>query len=61
MDNNEPPDWFINIFVFWINVGVVWFAAWILNPNLTSGTVWFFAVIFSSLMTGIDEVRRKVK
>lgn len=60
MDNPRPvPLWFMRLAFFLINLGMLWFVAWWVNPNLTTGTVWFFGFIYASLMTALDELRGK--
>lgn len=46
--------------VYWgtvfIVIGEVWFYAWIFNPNIDSGTVWFVAFIVGGLYGGLSKI-----
>lgn len=46
--------------IFLLGIGIVWAAAWAFSPDLTSGTVWFFAYIWASLYANINIIRSKV-
>jgi hypothetical protein len=41
-----------------IITGFVWLFAWMTNPEFTSGTIWFFALVASCI---VNALRPKVK
>lgn len=46
------------------SIGSVWFYAWIFNPGVTSGTVWWVGIIFGMIMNAqfdLDEEIEKFK
>jgi hypothetical protein len=47
--------------MFFIGVGLVWVAAWAFHPNLTSGTVWFIAVLFGVIDTDLAKIALRQK
>lgn len=46
---------------FLVGVGLAWLAAWVFNPALTSGTVWFLAALFGLLLAGVQDGPREKK
>lgn len=51
---------FVKFSVFSLDVGCVWILAWGLNPNITSGTVWFVGILFALLQTHLSNIRERV-
>ena len=49
--------WFTNLVSFFIGVGLVWAWAWVVKPDIDSGTVWILAFIFASLSNQIEASR----
>ena len=41
--------------------GMVWFYAWVFNPEFTSGTIWFFAGIFGNITADLAWLEEKDK
>lgn len=42
-------------------VGMVWVYAWICNPNIDSGTVFFMGLIYGGLCASIAGAERRTK
>ncbi len=43
------------------SLGIVWFYAWVFNPQFTSGTVWFLAGTFASILSSLAWIEERVK
>ena len=47
----------VKLFTFTIDIGMVWLAAWVFNPDFTTGTVWFIAFLYAMALSCIYNVR----
>ena len=42
-------------------VGMVWFYAWLCNPDIDSGMVWFLGLIYSGILVALTGTERRLK
>lgn len=49
------------LFTLAIDIGMVWLAAWYFNPDFTTGTVWFIAVLYAIGLSCIYNVRNPIE
>lgn len=48
---------FFNGLMFGEGIGLTWLYAWMFNPNLTSGSVWFVAFLFGFVFADVSELK----
>jgi len=47
--------------VYIANIGIVWFFAWVFNPNIDSGLVWVIAILYGIIMSRLYTIEERLK
>ena len=61
MNEDAFLDWLESFAIYLVNVGLVWFFVWFLNPNIDSGLVWLIAILFGTLMGRFYVIEKSLK
>jgi len=62
MNQNRIVEQQIGSFLVYIaNIGIVWFFAWVFNPNIDSGLVWMIAVLYGAIMSRFYTIEERLK
>jgi hypothetical protein len=56
-ENDAWADWAEYFILYGVTLSAVWLNAWIWNPRLTSGTVWFIASVAGTLVVILHNPR----